>query len=1109
MWLAFLFCWAGCSNPESAEPGASDVPPERLFVKRAPEQTGVTFANTLLEHPSPNRNLLLYEYFSNGAGVAVGDVNGDGLEDLYFAGNMSYNQLYLNQGNLSFLPVTDLAGVGGRINTWKTGVAMADVNGDGLLDLYLCYSGDLPLERRVDALYINQGNDAAGIPQFEEQAAAYGLAQPHSSNQAYFFDYDRDDDLDLLLLTHNVKNLSLPTEADLQAEYFEEDEVNGVRLYRNEGQRFVVVSAAAGLVSSAWTYGLGAGISDFNNDGWMDMYIGNDYASPDYLYINQQDGTFADELGQWMRHTSNASMGVDAADINNDGFSDVVVLDMLPESVRRQKTMFIPSDAAAFDAFVRMGFHRQYMRNMLQVNNGNGTFSEVGHLAGIAATDWSWTPLLADFDNDGYKDLFVSNGYLQDALDRDFLMFKRNFVARREAALEPEDVRYLMQMVPAVDMYNYAFRNRDGLMFEDISEDWGLRELVKSTGAAYADLDNDGDLDLILNNINAPAGIYENRAAGRPGHNHLQVELRGAGGNTRGIGARVYVYSEESVQLQEQMPMRGYLSGVGHVLHFGLGARTQVDSLRVVWPDGKTQRIAGIEANQRIEVHSNNGTPGGAPAMASVAPAFERIAPPFRFTHQMPAAINDFQRQPLMDFARSYSGPAMAAADVNGDGREDVFMGGGAGQASRLFLQRADGTFAVTSTRQFRETTASHIEEVLFFDANGDDAPDLYVAGGGYTGFEAGDPLLQDRLYLNDGAGNFRMHADALPEMYTSTGAVAAADINGDGALDLFVGGSVVPGRYPESPRSYVLINNGQGTYTDETARIAPALLQAGMVTDAVWHDLDDTGTPELVLAGWWMPLQVFEVLEDSLRDVSDNYFDAPYTGLWNTLLVDDLNRDGRADLVAGNLGLNAGLPADEAYPAVLYADDFNNDGQVDPLLAVHENGTLYPYATLDELYAQLPAVAGRFSGYRAYAAARLEEVLSRDRLAEAMRLEAGYLETALFLQQAGGRFERRPLPTAVQMAPVHAIAVVEGVNGKDLLLAGNSGEERVRVGRQDASYGLLLENDGNAAFAYVPQHRSGFSVTGPVRDIIVQEGRVLFGVNGSAVQGYRRRPGS
>lgn len=1103
--LSLAFCVMllpafGCASREEVQPSPAQ---ERLFTVLGPERTGIDFSNNLSERPTPHRNVLTFEYFTNGAGVAVGDLNGDGLDDIYFTGNMTYNRLYLNRGSLRFEDITQASGVAGRRDTWKTGVTMADVNGDGLLDIYVCYSGNLPLERRVDELYINEGTDEVGIPRFSEKAAEFGLANPHSSNQAYFFDYDRDGDLDLFLLTHNVNKTPRRDEKGTREQMDQEDPVNGNRFYENRDGYFVDITRSTGIQSSELTYGLGAGVSDFNGDGWPDLYVGNDYSPPDYLYINQRDGTFADDLKSRVGHISDASMGVDVADINNDALPDLIVLDMLGESNYRQKQLFVPNDRDLHRMNLRAGFHHQYMRNMLQLNTGGGTFSEIGQLAGVSNTDWSWAPLFADYDNDGFKDLFVTNGILYDMIDQDYLNFKWSYLENRAFELTPEDIGVMMSRLPAYDLENFAFRNTGNLQFEDVSSDWGLNLVTKSNGAAYSDFDNDGDLDLVTNNVNEPAYIFENQSSG---HSYLKVDLRGSGLNTFGIGARVTLYAGEGMQYLEQMPMRGYLSSVSPTLHFGLGTSEAVDSLVVVWPEGAMQTLTGIEANQRVSVRQEDAVEARTPP-PSIKPLFEPVQAPVTFVHQVAGGIDDFFRQPLMVNPKSYGGPVLAAADVDGDGLDDLFAGGGDGQASRLFLQRPGGRFTATNQPALQADRKSSDADVAFADFNGDGFTDLYVASGGYGHFAADDEALQDRLYFGDGRGSFSRAASALPEMRTSTGAVAVADINGDGHPDLFVGGGVVPGRYPEPPRSYVLINDGQGHFEDRTAGVAPELELIGMVTDAKWHDLNGDGSEELVVVGEWMPISIFENDRGVLTNVTDRYFDRPQTGLWNVLLVEDLNGDGVPDILAGNLGLNSQLRAREDQPAELHYADFNGDGAVDPVLTYYIQGISYPHMTLDELARQLHFVGRRFPTYTEYSNATLQDIFTPEELQKARTLDARVLETSLYLGSRGGGFEKADLPIEAQFSPVFAIGTTDydGDGRIDLILGGNMSEARLRFGRYDASYGVLLRGTGDGSFDYVPQFESGLNLLGDVRSIVSIGDLLLFGVNRGPIVAYRR----
>jgi len=1092
----------GCTSGNNEEPPVLQEP---LFEKLLPSQTGISFINRLSEHPSPNRNELLFEYFSNGAGVAVGDVNGDGLDDLFFTANMGYNQLYLNEGDLRFRDVSDIAGIKGRVNTWKTGVAMADVNGDGLQDVYVCYSGDLPADRRRDELYINKGAGEDGIPRFEESSTAYGLDTPHSSNQPYFFDYDQDGDLDLFLLTHNVERIPRLIGEEARRALTTVDTMSGVRLYRNEGERFIDVTTESGISNSSLTYGLGAGVSDINNDGWLDLYVGNDYFPPDYLYINQGDGTFIDELGERMTVTSRASMGVDVADINNDGWTDVLVLDMLPADPGRLKTLFIPDDRRLFDLFVQSGFNHQYTRNTLQLNTGGGYFSEIGQLAGISNTDWSWAILASDFDNDGLKDIFVTNGTLHDTIDRDYLAFQRQFISSKNEDLEPSDVGILMERMESTDLENYMFKNTGDLKFEDYTASWGLGGALITTGAAYSDLDNDGDLDLITHNINEYAFVYENRATDINNQSYIQIELKGSSANTIGVGAKVFVYTGAQMQLLEQVPMRGYLSSVTPILHAGLGQAALIDSIVVQWSAGSQQVLRDVQVNQRLVVEQKNAvewTHSG----EVLTSYFEEITPPFSFSHQMPSGLDDYSRQPLLVLPFSDAGPALEKGDINGDGLDDVFVGGGIGQESVLYVQNEEGGFDRTNRSLFIEHSASQDVSALFFDSDNDGDQDLYVVSGGYADFNEGDEVLQDRLYRNDGQGRFTYAPSALPEMRTSTSVVTATDINQDGFMDLFVGGYVVPGRFPESPKSYVLINNGVGEFAEQAEDIAPGLIRPGMITDAHWADLNGDGREELLVVGQWMAIQVYEWNSGNLVDATDEYFDYRYRGLWNTLLVEDVNGDGVVDLVAGNLGMNGQFKASKKEPTVLYSADFDNNGTIDPMLAYSINGELYPHATLDELQTQLPLLGSSFPSHTAYGQVNMNALMPSELLDGAEVFELTELETSLFIGQQGGRFQKSALPVEAQFAPVYHIASGQFLNDDtyaDLILAGNTVEGSIRLGKYDAGYGVLLRG-AQDGFSVVSVPESGLRISQPVRNVVQLEDKFIFGIQGGDLAAYQ-----
>jgi len=1105
--LVLATALSGC-GPRPAEkeaPAAAPAAPA-LFTLLPPERTGVAFNNLLTE--GLNTNVLMYEYFYNGGGVAVGDLNGDGLEDLYFTANMAPNRLYLNKGDLQFADVTDASGAAGREGPWKTGVTMADVNGDGRLDIYVCYSGNLRPEKRTNQLFINDGPDAAGIPHFTEQARRYGLASPAHSTSAAFFDYDRDGDPDMFLLNHNPSQMPVLDEASTADLLQKPDTVAGVRLFRNDGGLFKDVTRPAGLSSSALTYGLGAGVADLNGDGWPDLYVSNDYTVPDYLYLNNRNGTFTDVKASALGHTSQFSMGNNVADVNNDGLPDIFTLDMLPEDNRRQKLLFAPDNYEKFDLTVRTGFYHQYMRNMLHVNNGDGTFSEVGQLAGIANTDWSWAPLFADYDNDGWKDLFVTNGYVRDFTNMDFMKFMGGYVQGR-GRLMRDDVLAMVQQMPASQVANYLFRNNGDLTFSNVGRPWGVAHTSNSTGAAYADLDNDGDLDLVVNNTNQPAFVYRNEAGQQLGHHYLKVRLAGKGRNPLGLGAKVWVYADGNVQYQEQMPSRGYQSSVSPVLHFGLGKATGIDSLRIVWPAGNVQVVRGVKPDQLLALREREATGPYRPAPPP-APAFVAATPPVPYVH--PAnTFNDFKRQPLLVNPLSFAGPCLVKADVNGDGREDLYAGGGGGRPGSLYLGQPNGRFVPKPQPAFAADRLREDAGAVFFDADGNNTPDLYVASGGYHDYQPDDSLLHDRLYLNDGKGNFTRSPSALPPLAGSKGCVKAADVNGDGHTDVFVGGRVVPGRYPETQPSYLLLNDGKGRFTDATAALAPALRRVGMVTDAAWADLNGDARPDLVLVGEWMPITVLLNTNGKLEDRTGTYFAGPYRGWWNKLLVEDLNGDGKPDLVAGNQGLNTQCRVSDREPAELVYKDFDDNGAVDPMLCFYVQGKSYPYVTRDELLDQLSVMRTRFPDYKSYADATLERIFTAEELQGASRLKANFLKTALFLADGSGKFRESPLPLAAQAAPVFTITALDyNRDGhRDLLLCGNVNRARLRFGKSDANYGLLLRGDGRGGFAAVPQAESGFRLSGDVRSVVAVGDALLFGINQKPVAAYRwRQPG-
>ncbi|MGY4386634.1 hypothetical protein ACVWYN_003690 [Pedobacter sp. UYP24] len=1076
----------------------------KLFILLPSEKTHIDFNNVITE--DAHANVMSYQYFYNGGGVAVGDLNNDGLDDIYFSGNMTPAKLYLNKGKMVFEDITAKAGFDEIEVSWKTGVTMADVNGDGKLDIYQCYSGGLPAPNRQNKLYINQGNDPSGAPIFKEEAAAYGLNDDSYSTQAVFFDYDKDNDLDLFLLNHNPKVFTTLDEQSARTVLKEPAPKIRVKLFKNNNNVFQDVTDQAGLLNTSFIYGLGAGIADVNNDGWPDIYVSNDYSAPDYLYINNGNGTFTDQLSSSIGHTSMFSMGNDIADINNDGLADILTLDMLPEDNHRQKQLFAPDNYEYNNLRLNLGFHQQDMRNMLQINNGNGTFSEIGQLAGISNTDWSWAPLFADYDNDGFKDLFVSNGYLRDYTDMDFLKFQGDFLRQTDPEIVRQNLLEVINKIPSSNVKNYLFKNNGDLTFSNKTADWGIELPSNSNGAAYSDLDNDGDLDLVVNNMNLPAFVYQNRTAEKNKNQFLKVKLNGAGRNTQGIGARLWLYTGSKLQYLEQNPSRGYESSVSPVLHFGLSEKAKIDSLKIIWASGKQQILTKVKTNQTLLIAEKNAVQ---PA-ASKKPApslFIETKSPIAFS-QPKNSINDFKRQPLLTNPLSFGGPCMAKGDVNGDGLEDVYVGGDEQQHGMLFLQNKNGSFTAKSNPAFIASGKAQDADAVFFDANGDGKTDLYVASGGYSNYLTVDPLLQDRLYIGDGRGNFRKSPIKLPVMLSSKGCVAAGDLNGDGFTDLFVGGRVIPGSYPETPQSYLLIADGKGGFSDQTASIAPQLQKIGMVTDAEWADLDGDHKPDLVLAGEWMPLTVMINENGKLVNKTKAYLGRNYSGWWNKILLEDINGDGKPDLIAGNMGLNTQCKVSDKEPAELYFKDFDDNGSVDPILCFYIQGKSHPYVSRDELLDQMSIMRTRFDDYKSYADAGMKDIFKPEEMQGASKLSANYLKTVAFVNNGKGKFKEITLPAQVQYAPIFTITTVDynKDGNKDLLLCGNMNKARLKFGKSDANFGVLLKNDGKGNFTYVPQTASGFKLQGDIRSALLIKDKLLFGVNQSSITAYQLR---
>ncbi len=1011
-----------------------------------PEQTGVHFVNRLIE--TPQINVLTYPYYHNGGGVCVGDLNGDELPDLYFTSNMEQNALYVNKGGMKFENVTPSTPIHGD-RGWATGACFVDINQDGLLDIYVCKSGNLEEDMRRNKLYINKGN-----LQFEENAADYGLDDPSYSTQAYFLDYDLDGDLDMYLLNHPIT----PYEGDSSNAILHNlprDPNAGDKLFRCDSGRYVDVSQAAGIEGSPISYGLSVSIGDYNNDGYPDMYVCNDFMEHDYLYMNNRDGTFTDKIDANVRHISNFSMGSDVGDINNDGLLDIMVADMAAEDNFRSKANMSGMNPERFWKYVNNDFHYQYMINTLQLNNGNGEFSEIAQLAGVDKTDWSWAPLFADFNNDGLQDLFVTNGLRKEARNNDFVKRKKKYLEKMERY--PDSVQYYMRTIlddmPVEQLANYLFTNKGNLTFDN-TDNTGLERPTFSNGAAYADLDNDGDLDLVVNNIDHPAAIYRNIT---PKGNYLNIRLEGPASNPFGIGARITVVDNERTQYREHYVSRGYLSSSDPTVHVGIGAVSSINLVEVVWHDGSVSRSVDVDPNQTITLRHKE---------AVLTKPYEREIDwintqigELDFRH-VENAFDDFDREVLLPHRMSTQGPAIAVADVNNDGREDFYVAGAVGQSGSMYLQGADGTFIpgrINTRHPEREESAVH-----FFDADGDKDLDMYIGYGGNE-FENGSEQLKDELYLNNN-GAFELASESLPDLSISTGCVSSCDVDNDGDLDLFIGNRLTPGKYPFASPSFILINK-KGSFFTMPAEAAPDLENLGMVTNVIWNDVNDDGSPDLILSGEWMPITILEQHDGKFLNRTAEHGLKGTEGWWFGMTGGDIDGDGDIDLIGGNLGLNYKYHATQEGPFQVYSEDINGDGKNDIVLGYNQDGKTFPLRGRQCSSEQIPEIKEAFPTYTDFASATLQDVYGQ-KLEEALHMSISDFSSCLFINDEG-EFVRKNFRHDYQLFNWNSVHLLD-VNGDgelDLVTAGNLHEAEVETPRCDAGNGLVLLGDGNFSF--------------------------------------------
>ena len=1086
-----------------------------LFTLMPDDYTHLEFENRLVDEMG--FNVFKYRNYYNGGGVAIGDVNSDGLPDVYLSSNQQSNKLFINKGNFQFKDVTKQTQVGGT-RKWATGVCMADINGDRLLDIYVCNSGNIKGDDRANELFINQGIGSHGIPIFREAAAEYGLDNRGFSTHAAFFDYDRDGDLDMYLLNNAFRPIST---FDLSFNLREEsDPLGGDYLYRNEDGIFVAVTETAGIYNSVIGFGLGLTVSDINNDGWLDIYVANDFFERDYLYINNHDGTFTENLEEMLQHTSLSSMGSDIADLNNDGLVDIFTSDMLPEDDYRLKTTF------TFDPFdfnrkhTEWGYYHQLSQNALQLNrgvdaDGRMLFSDIGLMAGVAMTDWSWGTFIVDLNNDGWKDILVSNGIFRDVTDQDNL----DYLSRRENVeriLQGDRIDFpeLIRNIPSTKLSNHAFANNGDLTFSNRAQEWGLDIPSFSNGVAYGDLDGDGDNDLVINNVNQSAFLFRNESDSLTANHYLKVKLMGEGMNSLAIGSKVTLHCAEETFVLEQMPMRGFHSSMDYVLTLGLGKHTRVDTLKVDWPDGSRTTATDVTANQMITLYQKEASPSAPKLLRDREPLLHDITEtfPLRFRHVENHFI-DFQREPLIPHLLSTEGPKIAKGDINGDGRDDLYLGGAKGTAGRILVQTASGTFESTNEGLLRKSNISEDVDAAFFDADGDGDQDLYVVSGGNE-YSRQAPALLDRFYINDGSGEFSLSNNRLPKFYASGSCVASGDFDSDGDTDLFVGSRSVPWKYGLTPTSYLLENDGQGLFSVVTEAYAHGLDKVGMVTDAAWIDYDNDGDLDLVVVGEWMPVTLYENTGRALIEITSNTGLEKTSGWWNCIVTDDLNGDGIIDLVAGNLGNNSKIKASLLEPAAVYISDFDNNGLIEQILCTYKSGKSYPMLLRPDLVNQLPYLKEKFPTHADYGGKEITDVFSEEQLNRATVRKAYTFATTLFYGNGDGTFQQHLLPVETQFSPIYAIIArdFDGDGSKDLLLAGNFHGVPPQLGRYDASYGTLLLGGDNTTFKALLPGESGLLISGQVRDIATltyQDGRevILIAKNDAPIQVYRQAP--
>lgn len=1080
--LLLLICCYSCTQDSSTEPVAAATNEDTLFKLLPPDSTGIDFVNAI--ENQKDFNIFRYRNFYNGGGVAIGDINNDGLSDIYLTANMGENKLYLNKGDFVFEDISQSAGVAGN-KPWSTGVAMADVNADGLLDIYVSNAGNMEGNNHDNDLYINNGDLT-----FTEQAEAYNLAKSGFSTHASFFDYDKDGDLDVYILNNSnipVSSLGYAEQRNKRAQNWKNvpEIFRGVGdlLMRNDGGTFTDVSEEAGIYGSLIGFGLGIMITDINHDLYPDIYVSNDFYERDYLYINNQDGTFTESIKEWTNHLSLSAMGVDMADINNDGLQDIFITDMLPEAEERVKSVMEFDGYDVYKLKQSKDFYQQFIQNTLQINNGNGSFSETAYYSGVEATDWSWSGLLFDMDNDGYRDIYVTNGINHDLTDLDFVDFFANDILQEMALTgKKQAIDSILVKMPVKPLPNYTYHNQKDITFKNVSQQWGLGTKSMSNGSAYGDLDNDGDLDLVVNNVNMHSFVYENKSDALLEHNYLKLTFEGSAKNPFAVGTKVLLYYNDQVSFQELIPSRGFQSSMEYDMTIGLGQATQVDSLRVIWPNDGTQLLKDVAVNQTVNLQQNSATTTyKLPKPAAITPLLSERSNTKLLTHQE-NTYSDFDYEGLIAKKVSQEGPSLAVGDIDNDGNEDIFLGGAKGKPGQLYRHSGNASLTPTTPAVFESDALFEDTAAAFFDADGDSDLDLLVASGGNE--LTSKQLFKPRLYINDGTGNFSKSATDLPSAFQNMSVVAPEDFDNDGDIDVFIGSRSVVGVYGIDPEHLLLENQGDGTFVDATQKLAYDTRTAGMITDAVWVDIDGDNNKDLLTVSEWSSPKIFKNTGRRLSR-SETSLDS-LMGWWNAVEAEDLDNDGDVDFIFGNEGTNLHYLPTAQTPMKMFINDFDSNGTIEQITTLQKDGKDYPIHQKKELTGQINALKKQNIKASDYAKRAIDELFPAEILANSIVKMVDQSASVIAINNGDGSFEIMPLPYQVQLSCVCGIYCTDlNDDGfKDIILGGNNFEFKPQYSQLDANYGSVLLSQNGATYKWSDYDQSGFFVKGEIKHL-------------------------